>query len=141
MSLIEKVKQWLRQWLFKEEINRFNEETEKMKKFQSQLSQAHMNLALANSKIEAAINSIENMRKLIGSICEIGTDIDIVRPSDYNNNWAVICVHGKMDYVKFIPMAQPDIRSISEFLKQFKYSNRVIDTPMKCVIENDILRW
>jgi len=75
----------------------------------------------------------------MNSVCDIGTDIGF-----YSNDhsWAVICIHGKIDYVKFVPMKQSDIREISRFLKRFEWSNRVTDSPFgfKEMIENRIIK-
>jgi hypothetical protein len=48
---------------------------------------------------------------------------------EHSNSWAVICVNGKCDYVKFVDLGQSNIREISRFLRQFEKSNKIIDTP------------
>lgn len=40
-----------------------------------------------------------------------------------------MCIKGHPEYVKFIPLSHRDAHEILEFLKHFKYSDRVIDSP------------
>lgn len=82
------------------------------------------------------IELVENCHKLINSICDVGTDVGYTRSE---HSWAVICVHGQRDYVKFVDMSQDDIRSINTFLKQFQYSNRVTDSPLAKGMMEDML--
>jgi hypothetical protein len=75
----------------------------------------------------------------MNSICDVGTDIGLY--SD-DHSWAVICIHGKVDYVRFIDMRREDVMTITKFLKNFEYSNRVTDSPLnyKVMLEDMIIK-
>lgn len=81
----------------------------------------------------------EQCRKTMNSICDVGIDIGF--RDDYHN-WAVVCIHGKTEFVKFVPLTQKDIMSVADFLKQFEYSKRRVDSPFgyKDIIEDYIIK-
>ena len=47
-----------------------------------------------------------------------------------DHSWAVVCIAGKPEYVKFIPLNYDTAKDVLRFLKQFEYSNKVIDSPI-----------
>ena len=134
-----RLKDNFKNWLFKEELNDIKETKEKYDELQKSVKRA---VALTNEACNMHNKShilLEDCRKFMSSICDVGTDIGY---RSVDHSWAVICVHGKMDYVKFVDMKQSDIRSIVNFLKNFEYSNRVTDSPLnKRMIEDMIVRW
>ena len=67
--------------------------------------------------------------------------VDVGFHSD-DHSWAVICIAGRPEYVKFLPLKHKDTMEIVRFLKQFQYSNKVIDSPFgfKEMVENYILK-
>ena len=73
-----------------------------------------------DSKVEAIHNTVKN-------VVHIGTD---VRCNDYHS-WAVVCIEGKINIVKFVPLNGKDARYILDFLKQFEAGRHCIDTPCK----------
>jgi hypothetical protein len=141
MSLKEKLKNWL----LKEELNDLKELKEKFEYTQwvynescRQLERAQTVMNEARDMHDKSRTLVSDCHKFMNSICDVGTDIGFC--SD-DHSWAVICIHGKMDYVKFVDMGQKDIQSIANFLKNFEYSNRVTDSPLnKRWIEDMILR-
>lgn len=52
-----------------------------------------------------------------------------VYPKEWHHNWAVICVKGKPEYVKFIDLKHTDARDLRMFIKRFEGTNRAIDAP------------
>jgi hypothetical protein len=81
---------------------------------------------------------LSDCHKFMNSICDVGVDMGF---RDVDHSWAVICIHGNKDYMKFVDMSQADIRTIASFLKQFQYSNRVTDSPLaKGMIEDMIIK-
>jgi hypothetical protein len=159
MKLKEKLKNWIKNWLFKEEINNIKEIIELYEKIEKQCGEIKEQCENVFGKFDIATEKVCNAEaihkksqqlisesqallsdchKFMNSICDVGTDIGF-RSDDHS--WAVICIHGKMDYVKFVDMNQKDIHSIVNFLKNFEYSNRVTDSPLnKRWIEDMILR-
>lgn len=99
-----KIKDKIKQWLLKDEVQIF-EQT------QYELTQTRQEL--------------KYLIDLISPISDIGVDVHI--RGQYN--WAVICIHGKTDFVKFINMERKDVREISSFLRRFEKSNVCVDHP------------
>lgn len=62
----------------------------------------------------------------MNSMMDVGTDIHL--HSDHS--WAVVCIKGHPEYVSFMPLSSGDARDVTRFLQRFKYSNRVIDSPI-----------
>ncbi len=134
-----KIKDKIKEWLFSDELK----DIQKLKNNYDCLKSVTQNsLVLLNDAKEKQKESYELLnecRKTMNSVCDIGTDIGF---HSNDHSWAVICIHGKIDYVKFIPMKQKDIMEILRFLKRFEWSNRVTDSPFgfKEMIEDRIVR-
>jgi len=140
------LKNKIRNWLFKDEIEKINKtisttneillKIDKITEYVDKSSQKYNNAILLSKKQEELL---DECRKTMNSICDIGTDIGF--HSD-DHSWAVVCIHGKIDYVKFVPMTKKDTMEISRFLKRFEYSNMMIDSPFgyREMIEDMILK-
>ena len=134
-----KLKEKFKNWLFKEELNDIKETKEKYNDLLWSVDRAYKNLKESQEMYDKAYNLLTDCHKFMNSICDVGTDIGY-KVDDHS--WAVICVHGNIDYVKFVDMHQSDILTIVSFLKNFKYSNRVTDSPLhKGYIEDMIKKW
>ena len=149
-----KLKEKLKNWLFKEELDEIKNihdrlcvDEENIAAIKSTYDECLRKMDRGYREIRDAVDLhdkshtlLEDCRKLMNSICDVGTDIGF---KDTDHSWAVICIHGKMDYVKFVDMSQRDIRSIADFLKNFEYSNRIIDSPLyyRRAFEDLILKW
>jgi len=68
--------------------------------------------------------SVNTLHNTVENVVHIGTD---VRRNDYGHSWAVICVEGKMNIVKFIDLDRKDAREIFDFLKHFEAGRHCID--------------
>ena len=132
------IKKIFKKWF----LETYNEELEQIKSEYNNMLERYEHLCkevrCVKEEYNRYIELVENCHKLLNSICDVGTDIGY---KDVDHSWAVICVHGKRDYVKFVDMNQADVRSINTFLKQFQYSNRVTDSPLsKGMMEDMIVR-
>ena len=134
-----KLKEKLKNWFFKEELNDIKVIRENYDKHILSLERAKALADEVRDQHRKSYDLLTDCRKFMNSVCDVGTDVGF-KSSDHS--WAVICIHGKMDYVKFVDMNQRDIRSIADFLKNFEYSNRVIDSPLyyRAAFEDMILR-
>ena len=65
--------------------------------------------------------------QLITQICNIGVDVGFTTE---DHSWAVICIAGKPEYVKFLPLTYRDAKDVLHFLKQFEYSKQIVDSPI-----------
>lgn len=134
-----KLKEKLKNWLFKEELNAIKVIKENYDKHILSLERAKALTDEAREQHRKSHDLLTDCHKFMNSICDVGTDIGF-RSTDHS--WAVICIHGKMDYVKFVDMHQSDIRTIVSFLKNFKHSNMVTDSPLcNREIQDMIMRW
>ena len=140
MRLKDKIKEKLRNWLFKEEIKELTELKKNYEKFMLSLERAKSLADEARYQHRKSYDLLTDCRKFMNSVCDVGTDIGF-RSNDHS--WAVICVHGKKDFIKFVDMHQSDVRNIVSFLKNFEYSNRVTDSPLVCkaYLEDDIIHF
>ena len=115
----------LRTWLFKDELKQFEE--------------AKMEFVMAKEAYSDAQKLATDSHKLVNSLMDVGVDIELY-PNDYS--WAIICIKGRPEYVKFIPLNYKDARDIMIFLKHFEYSNRVVDSPFafRDMVENRVIK-
>ena len=118
----EKIKQWIREEVLKDEIEKMN------------LARSSYNRA--SCLCEESLTNNKEIQKMVNEITDVGVDVGYYNDS----SWAVVCMAGKPEYVKFMPLTGEDARTVIEFLKHFKYSNCVVDSPFgfKNLIRNHI---
>ena len=114
-----KIKEKIKKWLFSAEIQRINQ-------FENQIEESTNRLRLASIQLGNSEKEIEECRRLLTQFVDMGVDVGF--HSD-DHSWAVICIAGKPEYVKFMPLAHKDAKCVLDFLKQFQYSRQVIDSP------------
>jgi hypothetical protein len=134
-----KIKQKIKDWLFADELRDIQQLTEKYEYMIKTYERSECLLNEARREHEKSRDIVVDCHKMMNSICDVGTDIGL-----YNDHsWAVICIHGKVDYVRFIDMRREDVMSIVKFLKNFEYSNRVTDSPLgyKDMLEDMIIKF
>lgn len=112
--LKEKIKQWLIKEVLKEEIQKLNQ------------AQACYNRA--SCLCEESLENNREMQKMFNEITDVAVDVNMGR-NEYS--WAVVCIAGKPEYVKFIPLNRNDARSVIDFLNQFQYSKHIVDSPIR----------
>lgn len=119
VKIKDKIRDKLRQWLLADELLKFD---------------------LAEDKYKEARKLVDDCHKLINSMTDVGTDVGF--HSD-DHSWAVVCIKGHSEYVKFIPLSHKDARDVLDFLKRFRYSDRVVDSPFAfrdmvdhCIMKN-----
>lgn len=77
------------------------------------------------SHFQQSVNTLHNT---IENVVHIGTDVAYNCSS---KSWAVICIEGKINVVKFIDLDRKYIIEILDFLKHFEAGRHCIDTPCK----------
>lgn len=108
-----KIKDWLREEVFKEDID----------------SIKSMKLQCKNT-----LNEVNKIKSLYQQITNVGVDVDYYG----KNSWAVICIDGHPEYVKFIDLKESEARDIRNFLRGFEKSNVVVDSPFRINCLNHI---
>lgn len=111
--LKEKIKQWLVKEVLKEEIQKLNQ------------AQACYNRA--SCLCEESLEKNREMQKMFNEITDVAVDVNFKE----EHSWAVVCIAGRPEYVKFIPLSNSDARTVIEFLKNFQYSKHIIDSPLR----------
>lgn len=69
---------------------------------------------------------IHALHDTLSSVVSIGSDIAY---HSSGSSWAVVCIEGKHNVVKFINLNSRDARDILHFLKHFEAGRHVHDTP------------
>lgn len=129
-----KIKEKIVNWIFKDEITKMKNDIDlhnkqmedEIAKFKKTVMAHNKYLTNAETTLIKSTEAIEKCRKTMNSICDVGVDVNL---RGQYENWAVICVHGRTEFVKFVQFSQRDIYEIIGFLKQFEYSNKRIDAP------------
>jgi hypothetical protein len=99
------------------------------------------NLYAKYLKNEISNNSeaITSIHRTLENVIHIGTD---VRPNQYDaHSWAVVCVEGKMNLVKFIDLRNQDGREILQFLKRYEAGRHCIDAPCSGVFYDGLFKF
>lgn len=61
--------------------------------------------------------------------------------SPYGRSWAVICVEGNINIVKFIDLDTKDARDVLDFLKHFEAGRHCIDVPYKEMFYDGLFKF
>lgn len=140
MRLKDKIRDKLRHWLLEDDL--FQVEAAKKSYNDARRTCEYANIRLSDAAItyENSHKLVDDCHKMMNSMIDVGTDVGFC--SD-DHSWAVVCIKGRPEYVKFIPLSHRDARDVLEFLKHFRYSDRVIDSPFAfrdmvdhCIMEN-----
>ena len=128
MQLFQKLKEKFRQWL----LEMLQPELDALK---SEINESNNTLKIATSNCDDAarqcqisIRQNEEMKKMYNKITDVAVDVGI---HDQDHSWAVVCIAGRPEYVKFIPLSGADARTVADFLKHFQYSDYIIDSPLR----------
>lgn len=123
-KLKEKIRKWLLEILqpdidaLKNEINESNTE----------LRFAKNNCNEAARQCQISIQQNKEMKKMYNQLTDVAVDVGF---HDSEHSWAVVCIAGRPEYVKFIPLSRVDARTVMNFLRQFQYSQLIVDSPLK----------
>lgn len=128
-----KLKEWVRTKLIKflhvddvrDKVNRLDKRIDSTNRsFQimdNDLSYVEQKLKLVQEELNIVKNTLRN-------VVSVGAD---VVPADMSreNSWAVVCIEGNYNIVKFIDLKGKDFHYILNFLKQYEGSRMCIDAP------------
>ena len=137
-----KLKEKIRNWLFKEEIEKIKvleiAYKEQIEWCQTRANDMYRVSERARITYEKSEREVEECRKLLTLFVDIGVDVGF---HSEEHSWAVICIAGHPEYVKFLSLNSGDARDVLRFLKQFEYSRRIVDSPLafKNILKNEFL--
>lgn len=140
MKVSSKIRDKLKNWLLKDELKEFENTKTQYEYLQNAFTYANVKLGKAQDEYANAYKLADDCHKMMNSMIDVGTDVGFY--SD-DHSWAVVCIKGRPEYVKFIPLSHRDAQYILEFLKHFRYSDRVVDSPFAfkemvdhCIMDN-----
>jgi hypothetical protein len=87
------------------------------------------------SHFQDSVNALHNT---VENVVHIGND---VCREPCGHSWAVICVEGKMNIVKFVDLNGKNARDIMHFLKQFETGRHCIDTPYREMFYDGLFKF
>lgn len=82
----------------------------------------------AARQCQISIQQNEEMKKMYNQITDAAVDVGF---HDSEHSWAVVCIAGRPEYVKFIPLSGADARTVRNFLRQLQYSQTIVDSPLR----------
>jgi len=101
-------------------------------------------LQLINSYLSSDIKyckeGIDTLHNTIENVVHIGTDVR-ENYSNREHSWAVVCIEGKINIVKFVDLNRNDGKYVLEFLKQFEAGRHCIDTPRKEIFYDNMFKF
>lgn len=126
-----KLKEKLKKWLFADEFKKIEVlETcykEQIEWCQERADDVYRASERARLSYQQAEREVEECRRLITQFIDVGVDVGF---HGDDHSWAVICIDGKTEYVKFLPLTGSTAREVLAFLKRFEYSNSITDSPI-----------
>lgn len=91
-----------------------------------------------DSEISHFQESVNTLHTTIENIVHIGTD---VRFNEREHSWAVVCIEGKINIVKFIELDKNNAKDMLHILKQFEGGRHCIDTPYSNMFYDGIFKF
>ena len=126
--MFQKLKEKIRKWLLKilqPDIDALKNEIDESN---TTLKIAQSNCNEAALQCQNSIQQNEEMKKMYNQITDVAVDVGF---HDSEHSWAVVCIAGRPEYVKFIPLSRADARTVMNFLRQFQYSQLIVDSPLR----------
>lgn len=134
--MFNKLRNKLRNWLFKEELDKINYIERELNQSLERLRLSTIQAEKANELSKESHDTNIQLQKLVIPLLDIGTDIGFRE----DHSWAVVCIKGKPEYVKFMPLNSGETREVINFLKRYERSNHIIDSPLsfRNIIRNEL---
>lgn len=73
--------------------------------------------------------SVNTLHRTVENVVHIGTDVKETNKYNNERSWAVICVEGKLNLVKFVSLDVRSIKELLQYLKQYEAGRHCIDSP------------
>jgi hypothetical protein len=89
-----------------------------------------------DKKISFNKEDIDILHNTIRNVVSVGADV-VPNIVNGERSWAVVCIEGNYNIVKFVDLHGADYRRILDFLKQYEGSRMVIDAPSFTYFEKE----
>ena len=113
-------------------LDKLEEQNEILIKENLQIKEQNSTLVKNNEYIQEQnfillkrLQDLELNLRTIKKIIQVGVDVHM-KPEIYGRSWAVFCINGNSDYVRFVDMGAGEIREIARFVKQFGIQLRML---------------
>lgn len=120
---MKKIKEIIRDWLIKDELELFQKEIEYFhnhsRNYLDQINEVR-------SKYVKSLSEINSTKDFVSSCMNVGVDFNIKAGS-----WAVVAIKNKNgnDHVEFFNLGNLNYLEIREFLKYFNDKSKTVDAP------------
>lgn len=119
-----KLRQKFKNWLFKEELEDLKTAREL---YEAARNAERQSKHVYNKATKEHFDSIKFMESIL-AILDVGVDISLPTSQEYS--WAVVCIKGHPEYVKFVDITGQDASQVLQFLRHFEKSNVTVDSPV-----------
>lgn len=82
--------------------------------------------------------SVNTLHDTVENVVHIGTDVHMPQSG---RSWAVVCIEGKINIVKFIDLDRKNAREVLDFLKHFEAGRHCVDAPYKEMFYDGIFKF
>lgn len=106
-------------------MNKFKQALRKWLGVDDELQKQVNNLSRRITNQSAEIDRLNRIHDLL----QIGTDIHVNSAVTRDESWAVICLKGNPEYVKFVDLRNKDVHHIVRMLRDFEGKSMTIDAP------------
>lgn len=121
-----KLKEWVRTKLIK--FLHIDDVREHCNRLDKRIDLTNNNSSYVEQKLKLTQEELNIVKNTLRNIVSVGADIV---PADMSreNSWAVVCIEGNCNIVKFIDLKGKDFHYILNILKQYEGSRMCIDAP------------
>ena len=94
-----------------------------------------------NSEISHFQESVNTLHNTVENVVHIGTNVHKTNQYNQERSWAVICIEGKLNIVKFVSLDRDNAMDILKYLKQFEAGRHCIDHPYKELFYDELFKF
>lgn len=139
---MKKIKEWIRNKLIKFlGIDLLSTELKREIKWVDQNLTDRINneVKYLKNDINHLQDSVNTLHNTVENVVHIGTD---VRRNEYDgHSWAVICIEGKMNLVKFVDLGRKDMMDVMQFLKRYEAGRHCVDVPYSQMFYDGLFKF
>lgn len=121
-----KLKEWVRTKLIK--FLHVNDVREHCNRLDERINSTNNDLNYVGQKLKLTQEELDIVKNTLRNIVSVGADV-VPANMSRDSSWAVVCIEGNCNIVKFIDLKGKDFHYILDVLKQYDGSRMCIDAP------------
>lgn len=98
------------------------------------------NINSLRKSLRSSEDKINTLHTTLSNVVSFGSDI-YKNQNRYDRSWAVVCIEGNNNIVKFVDLSSKDARDVLNVLKSFEGGRYVNDTPMSYLPKEMFIDW